>query len=477
MAINGSAVFRVRPLGSNLNGGGFDSAISGAGTDYSRQNAAQTTGSAGTAAGTTAFSDALGNFPSDCTGNSIWIASGAGFTAGLYFITARSSATAVTLDRSPGTGSAAVWRMGGAWADPRTRFTTSGPIVAGNRCGVWGSGSRFPTSDDYTFTGSALLKQGGTTGNITFFGENGRPQVGCDGMLYQNTCYVIFQGILFSANGASSSGLIVASDDGGTTFCEDCTFDQNGWDIPGIQGRGIALIDSEVVSRVAKRTTNAQPGLDILHFSGLVDTSNIHDCIGPGIFNENNLGVQVLNSIVAKNGAAGMTMGSSPNTGEGNGGWVGNCTFDGNVGSAIAFANAGQLISTAVDNCLITNQATVATYGLDANFGTTLANDRTRAWINYNALYGNANDTARLTLNTGTTTGNITGTNPGYANVALETYRIGTALKSAGFPQANFPNATSGQVGTRSYVSPGAVQRVTPAAAGGGGSLLLMGLG
>ncbi len=118
MAINASAVWRVRPGGSNVNGGGYDAAISGAGTDYSQQDAAQVSGTAGTAAGTTTFTDATANnFTSAMIGNAIWIASGAGFTAGAYFVTGFTSSSIVTLDRSPGTGSAAVWKLGGAWAD------------------------------------------------------------------------------------------------------------------------------------------------------------------------------------------------------------------------------------------------------------------------------------------------------------------------------------------------------------------------
>ena len=48
MAINATAIWRVRPSGNNANGGGYDPGIAGAATDYSQQNAAQASGSAGT---------------------------------------------------------------------------------------------------------------------------------------------------------------------------------------------------------------------------------------------------------------------------------------------------------------------------------------------------------------------------------------------------------------------------------------------
>src|SRR5271166_746827 len=155
MAVNATAVWRVRPSGSNTNGGGYDSGIAGAGTDYSQQNTAQATGTLGTAAGTTAFSDAGGAFTAVMIGNALWIASGAGFTAGAYFITGYTSATAITLDRSPGTGTVANWAVGGAWADPSTRFDTSSspasPVVAGNIIYVLGSGTPNPASYTYDY--------------------------------------------------------------------------------------------------------------------------------------------------------------------------------------------------------------------------------------------------------------------------------------------------------------------------------------
>ena len=50
-------------------------------------------------------------------GNALWIASGTGFTTGVYFIAAFVSSTQVTLDRASGTGTAAHWAVGGGWAD------------------------------------------------------------------------------------------------------------------------------------------------------------------------------------------------------------------------------------------------------------------------------------------------------------------------------------------------------------------------
>src|SRR5271170_2466310 len=100
MAVNATAIWRVRPSGSNTNGGGYDPGISGAATAYSKQNTAQATGTLGTSTASTTFTDAGGAFTSAMVGNALWIASGAGFTVGAYFITAFGSSTSVTLDRA-----------------------------------------------------------------------------------------------------------------------------------------------------------------------------------------------------------------------------------------------------------------------------------------------------------------------------------------------------------------------------------------
>lgn len=74
MTVNSTAVWRVRPSGSNTNGGGYDAGISGAATDYSQQNAAQASGTHGVTTGSTTFTDATANaFTSAMIGNALYI--------------------------------------------------------------------------------------------------------------------------------------------------------------------------------------------------------------------------------------------------------------------------------------------------------------------------------------------------------------------------------------------------------------------
>jgi hypothetical protein len=111
MALNNNMQWDVRTGGADTNGGAFLPGASG--TDFSQQNSPNSSGTLGTAAGTTAFSDAGHSFTSSEVGNTIHINSGSGFTAGFYQVISVSTGIA-TLDSSPGTGSAAVWSLGGS---------------------------------------------------------------------------------------------------------------------------------------------------------------------------------------------------------------------------------------------------------------------------------------------------------------------------------------------------------------------------
>ena len=143
----------------NTNGGGYDPGISGAATDYSQQNSAQASGTHGTTTGTTTFTDATAlAFTSAMVGNAIYI-TGTGQTTGWYFVTAYSSSSVVTLDRSPGTGTLATWHLGGGWAD-FTNLVSTGPLVAGNTVYALGSGTPNPASYTYDYTVASTIAVG-----------------------------------------------------------------------------------------------------------------------------------------------------------------------------------------------------------------------------------------------------------------------------------------------------------------------------
>lgn len=157
MAIPPTTHWDIRTSGSDTNGGGF---VPGSGgTDYSQQDAAHSSGTLGTATGTTAFSDAGHSFTSTEVGNLLQIASGAGFTAGFYQVVSVSTGVA-TLDRSPGTGTVAVWSLGGGLQTLSTlvSYLVTNTINS-NYVGI--------KSGTYTYTSSITLTgaMGGDTAN------------------------------------------------------------------------------------------------------------------------------------------------------------------------------------------------------------------------------------------------------------------------------------------------------------------------
>src|SRR5690242_15560411 len=151
MAIGNTTCWRVRAGGSNTNGGGFDPAISGAGTDYTDQDAAQLSLTDIVTNGTTTVTSVTGGFTSAMIGNCLRITGD-----NYYFITARSSTNSITVDRATGTASGQTGHVGGAFADESVFFQSGGgfsappiasPLAAGHKVYVRGDGSDDPVTD------------------------------------------------------------------------------------------------------------------------------------------------------------------------------------------------------------------------------------------------------------------------------------------------------------------------------------------
>lgn len=397
MAVNATAIWRVRPSGSNTNGGGYDPGIGGAATDYSQQNAAQASGSNATCAtGTSTFIDATANaFTSAMIGNAIWIASGTNFTVGAYFVTAFTSASTVTLDRSPvgGTnGSVGVWALGGGWADPFTNFTTSGPVVAGNIAYILGSGTPNPASYVYDYTATTFFtpQSGNTTaGYINWANDpntpgykappdttGGMPTIKTAGLWVNgsSTTYIGFSGIWFVASATTFTNLM-----GHITGLKlvGCVYDQFGFDV-GLTINDVAdtaFIGCEVFSSSGGSGGSAYA---IDSSFGVCDGCNIHDTVGNGLRSAD---VQtMMNCIVAKCSGVGITFFGR--------GFVINCTVDGNTGHGIELLNTNSMYGGAILNNIISNHTTAAKVGLKADS----AVPALMLYADYNVYYNNTSN-------------------------------------------------------------------------------------
>ena len=190
MAIQKTAQWWIRTDGNDLNGGGFDIGISGAGVNYCDQATAQLalTNCATSGVGSTTLTTAIGGFTSSMIGNSIRLSSGTNLTLGDYFIVGYTSSGEVTLDRAPDNGgggvSGAVGRVGGAWRS--LEFTSSSaatpcprPQVAGNVTNLRGDGSYNPTTIHYPMTYWRTFVGGNNTdGWCALRGYNGLAHIG-----------------------------------------------------------------------------------------------------------------------------------------------------------------------------------------------------------------------------------------------------------------------------------------------------------
>jgi hypothetical protein len=408
MAVNATAIWRVRPSGNNANGGGYDPGISSPGTDYSQQNSPQVTFNGSTVTAVTAGASAtitITGYTVAATdvANALNITGGTNFTAGWYFIqSVNTGSNTWTLDRNvaTGVGAAMTGRMGGGWADFFTNPASGGPLVPGNFVYILGSGIPNPASYTYDYTtGTFFTPASGsaTTGNITYacdpatpsYASGGRPVIKCGptrAALFFNAANIAIQELYFVA--AVADIPIVCPNAQPQNEVRSCVLDQFGYDI-GLAGQSpanIQVFGCEVFSSVAARGTTAQYAITTGNYGSSVIGNNIHDTVGPGI-NLATLGT-VSGNIVAKVTGDGILV-SDPGVSS-YGTAVLNNTVDGCIGGyGIEFANQEAMaISVCVGN-LITNNTGAGKAGLRVSSGTAAANDLVKRLFDYNSFYNN----------------------------------------------------------------------------------------
>lgn len=470
MAVPATAVWRVRTGGNSANGGAFDSTA--AGVDYTQQDAAQATWTTSLSmAGTTTLTDSGGNnlFTSQMIGNAVNV-------GGLfYFITGYTNANNVTVDRSA-TFTNQSGRVGGALADFFTihnnATATHGKVVPGNKIYIRGAGSEMPGSNDYSTTGFYTPVSGDlTSGPIWLIGENGRPRIAGDGLMWNTSNYMRVKNLYFAADGtngsASSNSIWLAT--GSNLTAENCCFDSQSEAIPCLkmQSRGGRIIDSEFWSGSTSPTSSAT-GIGIITGEAEVQIIGcyIHHLRGDGI---QMLGsTHVENCLVAKNVGNGINVTAAYTSGI-TGQITGN-TIDDNDGHGITIADADSISILTVYNNLITNHNQASKYGLTLGTGTTALNDRRKTFIDYNAYYNNTSNYNAISAGDN----DVSLSADPYTDASTEDWSLndtaggGAAAKEVGF------GGLSGSA-TTSLMDIGAAQ-VGEGAGGGGGMIVHPGM-
>lgn len=409
MALSAATVWRVRPAGSNNNGGGFDSTVAGTNTDYSqRDTPILTVTDAACTTGGVIVTSTTGGFGTDYPGNLIRL-SGTHFTTGFYSIQTRTNTNTITVDRDPTDGSnasAGTLAVGGGWATPEAN--TAANIVGGNIIYVLGGASPSYGAPDYV--GVAFVPVSGTTaaGLVRFIGDpntpanngfGGKPLISVPGRWANGFVLVKFQDLFLVGAGTTNNTLgVISQADSDIALMSGMIFDQNGYDLSLSNGTGAASIGSmkavgcEVFTSVAARGGSTQPALTGGHYGIEILFSNIHDCLGVGIAGDTYS--HFMFDIIAKNGGSGFTQLADVGQGDAHHNGIEFCTIDGNLGHGIEFLSAnepGALFLTHVFNCTVSNHTQATKYGFIVDSGTAASNQVSRGFIDYNSYFNNTN--------------------------------------------------------------------------------------
>jgi hypothetical protein len=461
MAIGATTVWRVRVGGNDQNGAAFDAAIAGAGTDYSQQDAAQLalTDLATPGAASTTLTSATGGFTAAMIGNGIRIRSGTNFTVGVYFITAYTDTNTVTLDRTPsaaGAGASGAGNVGGAVAtlkkilDQATATSGERP-VPGNIVYIRGSGIDRPTSADYTQSGHSVMNSlaSAVNGRVFVIGENGRPRIECNGLLFHEAHNFWFENLYLAATGGTNLGLGLVN--GNATTYINNIFDlanQNGSCISARAGAHVLF--NEMFSHETAPTSNANAHGVLFNgnYTAVVKWNHIHHMGANGIHTASPGSVVVEENLIhdcKDNGIRISTIRTDMSSS------IHANTIDANEGHGIYVDASAGMLTLSILNNNITNHVGSGKAGISVA-GTLAVNDRLKHLCDHNNLYNNATDYDGISAGA-----NDTALDPGYSSG----HQIGTNLKALAYPAAALLGSTS-----RSFMDVGAFQREE--ASGGG---------
>jgi hypothetical protein len=467
MAINATAVWRVRAGGSDTNGAGYDSAISGAGTDYSQQDAAQLSLTDIACSATTTVTSATGGFTAAMIGNSIRI-TGGGATSGYYYITGHTNTNTITVDRTPGTVTNGTGKVGGAAATHQVILNsangTGDKCVAGNTVWIRGAGSENPSSPDYTFTGHVNVVIGDTTnGRVFIKGENGRPLLQGNGLILNLCTYIWLENISATTSGNTNGqhGHFRFSGTGNVAI--NVKTNSNNQTV--MHGFSLAARSKLLGCELYGGTTSPS-------FSsgshGVIVASLTADIIGCYIHHFRDRGIsagdtstdtpKIVGNVIYANAGDGIRYRSESSTV----GMVSGNTIDGNGGHGISVVNTDTIGQLSIFNNLITNHTGSSKYGIHLEAGTASLNDKVKAFCDYNGFYNNSNGNTNA-ISQGSNSVSLSA-DP-YTNAASGDWTLNnTAGGGADCRDAGFPQTLPG-TSTDAYTPIGILG--TPAAGGG----------
>lgn len=449
MAIGASTVWRVRVGGNDANGAGYDSTISGAGTDYSQQDSPQLGPLTDIAcSNTTTVTSATGGFTSAMIGNAIRI-TGGGATSGYYFITGQTDTNTVTVDRTPGTVTNGTARVGGAAANFTAAIFASGnsagnKAVAGNTIYIRGSGSDTPSSADYTMSTWVTPTNGdATSGYLKIWGENGRPYISVNGLLLYNASYQWYKNLWVHVTGVNGSAGVINTKD--WAKIDNCRINMNNNAVIGISlTSGDSIVKNCHINGGQSSASANAPGSNGITANGLGATISgcvIRGCRDHGISATNTqTGLRIVDCIIRNNRGSGVYI-------QGSAGYqaavVRGNVIDANFTHGIHVNTTAALRECLIENNLITNHNQSSKYGINVAAGSASLNDQF-GYVNNNAYYNNTSNYNGISAGSS----DIACSVDPYTNAAGDDYTLnntatgGQSLRDGGFPQ-EFPGLSA----------------------------------
>jgi len=461
---NRDTCWYIRAGGNELNGGGFDPYVAGAGTNYCDQDSPQLSSTTGTCTvGSTTWTDTGVTFTAAMVGNVIRISAvtgGSTIALDYFVVTAFIDANNVTLDRSPcatANITAATWRLGGAHAHIYQYASTAHagtapalatPLVGGNTIYVRGTGGLDPTVVEYDWSGGYWsLPNGGNDsgGNCRMIGypSGNRPLIGHRGIMVYDWKWSAVEHIKFKQTNGTFTGQNIAPIGWNTssTSFYDCIFDANGMDSCQMRCGNNSDGSGSTIGCEMRNTAGGAAGtvgvIAMVHCGGFHYGNWIHGMRGSA-FTCDGIGGTVFGNVVNGNGSNGYT-----STGAGTADigpvLIANNTFDANGGHGITLPT-GEIEVHAIFNNLITNHVGASKYGINFTEARSLNVEKYKELIGFNDYYGNTTNfpTVSGSVSWGlpaaadaSFNGDLT-LDPGYANAGSNDFTPGANVAQMG---------------------------------------------
>ena len=455
MAFNATAVWRCRTGGNDANGGGYDPGISGAGTDYSQQDAAQAAWTTALSmAGTSTLTDsgASGLFTSAMVGNAVNV------NSLFYFITGFTNSNNVTVDRSD-TFSNESGKVGGGLLTfakiLNSTNATNAKVVPGNTVYLR-HGTGTTSSPDYSFAGRITIVNGSSTsgGYISIIGENGMPILSntSNDLFFLSNSDIIFKNIYcFNKAGTANAWFWSCSN----ILSTGCVYDMNGLgQSVSNSGSGFVFVGNEINGNCTSSV--AGNGTLTIGSNGALAIGNyIHDTGDTAL--SLNAWATINYNIISKmhgTGAAAcdILVNSASFTIN-----IMNNTCDGGAGDGIRIAAQADAQAVNIYNNIISNHTGGSKYGINVVSGSTALTDLIKGLVDYNCLYNNTNNYGNISAGAHDIT-----SDPKYTGTGDFRLQSSSPCIGAGYPGV-FLNGGNNQ----GYTTMGAL---TPQVTGGGAS-------